>query len=76
MNQAFIVRPFGTKNGIDFDWVEAELIQPAIKAVGFAGGTTGKVIRAGNIRTDMFQKLLGWTSGWPTYGASPGTGRN
>src|SRR5262245_20034450 len=58
MNQVFIVRPFGTKNGIDFNKVETELIQPAIKAAGLAGGTTGEIIQQGNIRTDMFQKLL------------------
>jgi hypothetical protein len=58
MNQVFIVTPFGTKEGIDFLRVEKELIQPAIKAVGFSGGTTGEIIKAGNIRTDMFQKLL------------------
>jgi hypothetical protein len=38
--------------------VERELIQPAIEAVGFSGGTTGEIIKQGNIRTDMFQKLL------------------
>lgn len=58
MNHVFIVRPFGIKNGIDFNRVEAELIQPAIQAVGWVGGTTGEIIQQGNIRTDMFQKLL------------------
>jgi hypothetical protein len=58
MNQVFIVTPFGVKNGIDFSQVERELIQPAIKAIGFGGGTTGEIIKQGNIRTDMFQKLL------------------
>ncbi len=58
MNQLFIVTPFGVKNGIDFGRVERELIQPAIKAIGFSGGTTGEIIKQGNIRTDMFQKLL------------------
>jgi hypothetical protein len=58
MNQIFIVTPFGVKNGIDFSRVERELIQPAIKAIGFGGGTTGEIIKQGNIRTDMFQKLL------------------
>ena len=29
---AFIVRPFGIKNGIDFDRVEKELIRPALEA--------------------------------------------
>ena len=46
------------KNGIDFSRVEQELIQPALQAVGFTGGTTGEIINQGNIRTDMFQKLL------------------
>jgi tetratricopeptide repeat protein len=58
MNTFFIVTPFGLKNGIDFSRVEQELIQPALQAVGFTGGTTGEIIKQGNIRTDMFQKLL------------------
>jgi hypothetical protein len=58
MNQVFIVTPFGVKNGIDFSRVERELIQPAIRAIGFSGGTTGEIIKQGNIRTDIFQKLL------------------
>lgn len=55
---AFIVRPFGTKNGIDFDRVEKDLIHPAIEQAGFSGGTTGEFIQQGNIRTDMFEQLL------------------
>jgi tetratricopeptide (TPR) repeat protein len=55
---AFIVRPFGTKNGIDFDRVEKELIHPAFKALKFSGGTTVEFIEQGNIRTDMFEQLL------------------
>jgi hypothetical protein len=55
---AFIVRPFGTKNGIDFDRVEADLIRPALKALNIPGGTTGLLAYAGNIRTDMFEQLL------------------
>jgi len=58
MNQVFIVRPFGIKNGIDFEQVEARLIRPAIAAIGWTGGTTGEIIKQGNIRADMFQKLL------------------
>jgi tetratricopeptide (TPR) repeat protein len=58
MNTFFIVTPFGLKNGIDFSRVEKELIQPAMAAVGFSGGTTGEIVKQGNIRTDMFQKLL------------------
>jgi tetratricopeptide (TPR) repeat protein len=55
---AFIVRPFGQRNGIDFDHVEAELIRPAFEALGLVGGTTELLVYAGNIRTDMFEQLL------------------
>lgn len=54
----FIVRPFGTKNGIDFERVEADLIRPAMQQSGLTGGTTGELIQQGNIRTDMFEQLL------------------
>ncbi len=56
--RAFVVRPFGLKNSIDFDRVDAELIQPALQKLGIDGGTTGLVIEAGNIREDMFRLLL------------------
>ncbi|HEV7350954.1 tetratricopeptide repeat-containing protein [Telluribacter sp.] len=70
--QAFIVRPFGTKEvtkrdkatgdfttvTIDFDLVEKELIAPALEAVNLLGGTTGKIFEAGDIREDMFSLLL------------------
>ncbi|MFM9884207.1 MAG: tetratricopeptide repeat-containing protein, partial [Burkholderiales bacterium] len=56
--RAFIVRPFGTKSGIDFDRVDRELIGPALAAVGIAGGTTAEFVEAGNIRADMFEQLL------------------
>lgn len=55
----FIVRPFGIKQEVNFDKVETELIQPALKAVGiYDGATTGKFLEAGNIREDMFSELL------------------
>lgn len=54
----FVVRPFGTRNGIDFDRVQAELIKPACDQVGIRGGTTELIARAGNIREDMFQLLV------------------
>jgi hypothetical protein len=54
----FIVRPFGVKEGIDFDQVEKELIQPALNSIGIHGSTTGEIVKAGNIRHDMFQLLL------------------
>ena len=56
--RAFIIRPFGTKGGIDFDRVETLLIGPALDRVGATGRTTQDVIEAGNIREDMFQLLL------------------
>lgn len=56
--RAFIIRPFGTKQGINFDRVEAELIDPALTALEIDGRTTGEILQAGNIRTDMFQQLL------------------
>lgn len=56
--RAFIIRPFGTKQGINFDRVEAELIDPALAALEITGRTTGEILQAGNIRTDMFQQLL------------------
>jgi hypothetical protein len=55
---AFIVRPFGVRSGIDFDKVETDLIQPALARLDIRGGTTGKILEAGNIREDMFQQLL------------------
>jgi hypothetical protein len=54
----FIVRPFGEKDGVDFDLVEDELIAPAMAAARVKGGTTGLIARSGNIRVDMFQQLV------------------
>jgi hypothetical protein len=56
--RAFIVRPFGTKSDIDFDRVEKELIAPALDALGVTGRTTAEILKQGNIRVDMFQRLL------------------
>jgi hypothetical protein len=62
--RAFFVRPFGTKEGINFDHVEEALIRPALERLrveyGLAidGGTTGEFIRQGNIREDMFRLLV------------------
>jgi hypothetical protein len=55
---AFIVRPFHTQDGIDFDLVERDLIDPVLDELAIAGRTTGEIARAGNIRTDMFEALL------------------
>jgi Tetratricopeptide Repeats-Sensor len=61
--RAFIIRPFGAKLGpdqkeIDFDAVEELLIVPALRVLGVDGRTTLDILRAGNIRVDMFQRLL------------------
>jgi hypothetical protein len=56
--RAFIVRPFGTKEGIDFDEVERKLIAPALEQVDIEGRTTGEITRQGNIREDMFRLLV------------------
>jgi tetratricopeptide (TPR) repeat protein len=56
--RAFIVRPFGVKNEINFDAVEEKLIGPALDKLGVTGRTTGEIVGQGNIRTDMFQLLL------------------
>lgn len=56
--RAFIIRPFGTRKGINFDQVESQLIGPALQRIGAEGRTTGEIMEAGNIRLDMFQQLL------------------
>jgi hypothetical protein len=56
--RAFIIRPFGTRRGINFDNVESQLIGPALDCIGAEGRTTGEILEAGNIRIDMFQQLL------------------
>jgi hypothetical protein len=56
--RAFIVRPFGTQDGIDFDRVEKDLIAPALKLAGIEGRTTLEITRQGNIREDMFRLLV------------------
>src|SRR5215510_7170451 len=59
--RVFIVRPFGTQEGIDFNAVEARLIQPAIRGVAserLEGGTTMPIVEQGNIREDMFRELV------------------
>jgi tetratricopeptide (TPR) repeat protein len=55
---AFVVMPFGRKDGIDFDEVYRALIVPALEGERFAVFRADEERRAGNIRTDMFQELL------------------
>jgi hypothetical protein len=58
LTRAFIVRPFGAKEGIDFEEVERRLIAPALDALRIEGRTTGEITRQGNIREDMFRLLV------------------
>ena len=55
---AFVVMPFHTKESIDFDKVYADLIKPALEDRGFDVFRADEEIKAGEIRTDMFQELL------------------
>lgn len=54
----FVVMPFGVKEGIDFNRVYGEYIKPALEAEGFEVFRADEEVRAGDIRTDMFQELL------------------
>src|SRR5262245_14515945 len=61
--RAFIIRPFGKKNDlkgneIDFDKIAKELIDPALTAIGAEGRETLDIVETGNIRVDMFRRLL------------------
>jgi hypothetical protein len=61
--RAFIIRPFGVKKGtkgedIDFDQVAQKLIDPALTRLGVTGRDTIEILKQGNIRIDMFQRLL------------------
>jgi len=61
-----VVRPFGVRKiipnvgapyQVDYERVQRELIDPAMRAAGIDGATTEVIIEAGNIREDMFQLL-------------------
>lgn len=63
MGQVFIIRGFGKKKDrdgkeFDFDAVESQLIQPALEQCDLWGGTTAMHQDAGNIRDDMFARIL------------------
>src|SRR5919106_1752725 len=55
---AFVVMPFGTKEQIDFNRVYSEYIKPALEVAGFEVFRADEEMRAGDIRSDMFQELL------------------
>jgi len=56
--RAFIVCPFGTRDGIDFDAVERDLIDPALDGFEITGRTTRENFESGRIHADMFEALL------------------
>jgi tetratricopeptide (TPR) repeat protein len=58
MTRAFIIRPFGVKEGVNFDAVDERLIQPALARIGVSGNTTTEIVEQGNIREDMFRLLV------------------
>jgi tetratricopeptide (TPR) repeat protein len=58
MKRVFVVRPFNTKNGIDFEKVHTDLISKALAKAGLEGDTTTAIVEAGNIREDMFRLLV------------------
>lgn len=61
--RVFVIRPFGVKEGIDFDRVDTDLIQAALRKLAtldnpISGGTTGLISKQGNIREDMFRMIV------------------
>lgn len=61
--RAFIIRPFGKKKDakgqdLDFDEVSRALLDPALADVGAEGRETLDIFESGNIRVDMFRRLL------------------
>ena len=54
----FVVMPFGNKEGIHFDRVYSDYIKPALDPERYDVFRADKELRAGEIRTDMFQELL------------------
>jgi hypothetical protein len=57
--RAFVVRPFGRREDIDFDVVGRDLIAPALAGAEYSGNTTEEIAEAGSIHEDMFLELLG-----------------
>ncbi len=60
---AFVAMPFGSKPGrdgqtIDFNSVFSQYIVPALEDAGLTVFRADQEVRAGDIRTDMFQELL------------------
>lgn len=54
----FVIMPFGSKEGIDFNKVYNDYIKPALETEGFTVFRADEKQEAGEIRADMFQELL------------------
>lgn len=54
----FVAMPYSIKEGIDFDKIYLDLIRPALEEEGFDVFRADQELKAGEIRTDMFQELL------------------
>ncbi len=54
----FVAMPYNIKEGINFDKVFSDLIKPALEEEGFDVFRADQELKAGEIRTDMFQELL------------------
>src|SRR3954451_13980800 len=55
---AFVAMPYGIKEEVDFNAVFRDLIKPALESAGLDVFRADEEMRAGNIRSDMFQELL------------------
>ncbi|MGF1538212.1 MAG: tetratricopeptide repeat-containing protein [Elainellaceae cyanobacterium] len=60
---AFVVMPFGRKQGSDGNWIDfnriySDLIKPALLEAGFEPFRADEEASSGDILTDMFQELL------------------
>lgn len=55
---AFILRPFGVKQDIDFERVDRELIRPALYTVGINGGTAAELLSEAVLSEDLVERLL------------------
>ena len=54
----FVIMPFGTKESIDFNKVYSEYIKPALEQDRYEVFRADEELKAGEIRTEMFQELL------------------
>lgn len=54
----FVIMPFGEKEGINFNRVYSDYIEPALEGKDYEVFRADQELRAGEIRTDMFQELL------------------